>query len=65
MPIIPGENNGTPRRRESDRGSFSFPSGKNASASLAAKHFGDMVGKSDFGGSESLDKIKQQYNAGE
>jgi hypothetical protein len=64
MPIIPGENNGTPARRESDRGSFSFPSSKNASAALAAKHFGDL-GKSDWSGSKSVDSIKQQYNAGE
>lgn len=65
MPFIPGENSGTPARRESSRSSFVFPSGKNASASLASKHFGDLVGKSDFGGSEALDKTRQQYNAGE
>ncbi len=64
MPIIPGENNGTPIRRESGRGSFSFPSSKNASAALAAKHFGDL-GKSDWSGAESVDSIKQKYNAGE
>jgi hypothetical protein len=64
MPIIPGENSGSPRRRESDRGSFSFPSTKDSSETMMRKHFGDLHG-SDWSGSSSVDSIKQRYNAGE
>ncbi len=64
MPIIPGENNGTPIRRESGRGSFSFPSSKESTEAMFAKHFGRAPG-SDWSGAKSVDSIKQKYNAGE
>jgi hypothetical protein len=54
-----------PKRRETDRGSFSFSSSKESSASLAAKHFGGSFTGSDWSGSKSVDSIKQRYNAGE
>lgn len=52
MPIIPGENNGTPSRRESDRDTFSFPSSKHKEAALFAKHFGDVKTGADWSNQE-------------
>jgi hypothetical protein len=42
----------TPKRRESDKGSFSFPSSKESSAGLAAKHFGSSLTGSDWSNQE-------------